>query len=308
MFTVTSDIHDNMSTSERNIMTNVLNEQPDFHIDIGDTFMTGGTSSESAAQTKYVNHRGALYFGKIGPSIPIFLSPGNHEDEEGWNLDDTGTYATGLWNINLRKMYFPTPTDQGAGGFYSGNTDPLPTAIGGDTNREDYYAWTWGDALFVVIDPFQYTMANPYGATAGEKTDDPKTGDQWSWTLGRQQYDWLTATLRGQRRQVQVRLLPQHGRRHPERHRRQHGRATSAAGQRPPATSSGAARTSTAPKGSRLSVPAGTRRSSSSSRRTASAPTSTATITGSSTRGDRRSRLLQMFRTSSTRRSLPAAA
>ena len=92
-------------------------------------------------------------------------------------------------------MYFPTPTDQGAGGFYSGNTDPLPNAIGGDTNRENYYAWTWGDALFVVIDPFQYTMSNPYGATAGEKTDDPKTGDQWSWTLGQQQYDWLTATL-----------------------------------------------------------------------------------------------------------------
>ena len=27
----------------------------------------------------------------------------------------------------------------------------------GDKIREDYYAWTWGDALFVVIDVFQYT-------------------------------------------------------------------------------------------------------------------------------------------------------
>ena len=191
-FTVTSDIHNNLGTNEQNVMTNILNEQPDFTIDLGDTFLTDGAASESAARTRYLNHRGSAYLGKIGPSVPLFLATGNHEDEEGWNLDDTGTYATGLWNINLRKTYFPTPTQNG---FYSGNTDQLPTAIGGDTNREDYYAWTWGDALFVVIDPFQYTMANPYGSTAGELTDDPKTGDQWSWTLGLQQYNWLKSTL-----------------------------------------------------------------------------------------------------------------
>ena len=223
--------------------------------------------------------------GKIGPSIPIFLATGNHEDEEGWNLDDTGNYATGLWNIDVRKTYFPTPTQDG---FYSGNTDPLPTAIGGDTNREDYYAWAWGDALFVVIDEFQYTMASPTAPLAGETSDDPKTGDQWSWTLGQQQYDWLEQTLEDSDARYKfvfshnmVGGIP--------RTSASTRRATSAAEQRPPATSSGAARTSTARRVRDAASAAGTRRSSSCSRRTASAPTSTATITGTSTRAPARS-------------------
>ncbi|MBK7853427.1 MAG: hypothetical protein IPJ66_20470 [Bacteroidetes bacterium] len=33
--------------------------------------------------------------------------------------------------------------------FYSGNTDIEPYGIG---NPEKYYAWTWGDALLVVLD------------------------------------------------------------------------------------------------------------------------------------------------------------
>ena len=70
------------------------------------------------------------------------------------------------------KLYFPTPIQDG---FYSGNTDPLAAideATYGDQFREDYYAWTWGDALFVVIDQFQYTMNLPYTPAAGEGTDD----------------------------------------------------------------------------------------------------------------------------------------
>ncbi len=198
-FTVTSDIHNNLSTNEQNVMTHILSEAPDFEVDLGDTFMTGdaGITSQSAANTRYVNQRGSSYFGKIGPSVPVFLATGNHEDEEGWNLDDTGTNATGLWNIAARKTYFPLPSDERPDGFYSGNVDPLAAALGGDTNREDYYAWRWGDALFVVIDEFQYTMNLPYAPAAGERSDDSSTGDQWSWTLGDDQYEWLTQVLEG---------------------------------------------------------------------------------------------------------------
>ena len=129
----------------------------------------------------------AALFDKIGNSVPIFLSSGNHENEEGWNLDDT--FSIALASIQARKAYYPTPIEDG---FYSANTDTL-SAINettyGDEYREDYYAWTWGDALFVVIDPFQYTMELPYNpGMAGEGTDDSKTGDQWSWTLGAEQF------------------------------------------------------------------------------------------------------------------------
>jgi hypothetical protein len=196
MFTVTSDSHANFNSSEQNAMTNILNEHPDFEVDLGDTFMIDNTSSQTAVNNAYLAFREPLYFDKIGNSVPIFLSSGNHENEEGWNFDDT-PFSIALGSVLARKLYYPTPITDG---FYSGNDDPLAAinaATYGDQYREDYYAWTWGDALFIVIDEFQYTMSNPYGSTAGEGGDDPATGDQWNWTLGQQQYDWLKQTLEG---------------------------------------------------------------------------------------------------------------
>src|SRR5690606_21466239 len=159
------------------------------------TFYIDSSTNQSAINARYLAYREPLIFGKIGPSVPIFLSSGNHEDEEGWNLDDT-PFSSGVGNIQARKAYFPTPIEDGV--FYTGNTDPLERiddTVYGDKLREDYYAWEWGDALFVVIDPFQYTMNLPYNPAAGEGSDDPVDGDQWSWTLGQQQYDWLTDVL-----------------------------------------------------------------------------------------------------------------
>jgi hypothetical protein len=48
---------------------------------------------------------------------------------------------------------------------------------------QNYYAWTWGDALFVVMDVYRYdndTSAKP---------------QKWDWTLGYDQYTWLKNTL-----------------------------------------------------------------------------------------------------------------
>ena len=47
----------------------------------------------------------------------------------------------------------------------------------------------------MVIDVYQYTMDLPYFPAAGEGSDDSVTGDQWSWTLGQTQYNWLQQTL-----------------------------------------------------------------------------------------------------------------
>ena len=197
-FSVTSDTHAYFTTTTQNTMTNILNEHPDFEIDLGDTFMVDGKTSQAAVNTAYLAFRKPLYFDKIGSSVPIFLASGNHENEEGWNLDDS-PFSIGVGSIQARKAYYPTPIDEGPGGFYSGNTDTLAAideAAYGDEYREDYYAWTWGDALFVVIDEFQYTMNLPFApGAAGEGTDDAQTGDQWSWSLGAQQFQWLKQTL-----------------------------------------------------------------------------------------------------------------
>ena len=50
--------------------------------------------------------------------------------------------------------------------------------------HEYYYAFEWGDALFVVLDPYWYTTTTP-----------GKSGNNWDWTLDGQQYNWFKQTL-----------------------------------------------------------------------------------------------------------------
>jgi hypothetical protein len=58
----------------------------------------------------------------------------------------------------------------------------------------DYYAFSWGDALFVVIDPYWHssqTVDNQFGAGRDQKAK----RDLWNNTLGDVQYEWLKQTL-----------------------------------------------------------------------------------------------------------------
>ena len=194
VFTILSDSHAMYNTQYQNAISLIIDDEPDFHIDLGDTFMTDYQTSQSQVDEAYLAQRDLDYIGGVGQSSPIFLASGNHENEEGWNLDDS--FSIALASIQARKAFYPTPIEDGV--FYTGNEDTLPEiddVTYGDDLREDYYAWEWGDALFVVIDPFQYTMTNPYGATAGEGSDDPASGDRWNWSLGDIQFEWLENVL-----------------------------------------------------------------------------------------------------------------
>ena len=135
-------------------------------LDLGDEFLLNDSTTQTRADEVYDRTR-VDSSGAFGHSSPLFVMGGNHEDEEGWNLDDMPA-SKAINSIKARKEFIPTPVDQGPNGFYTGNTDPL-TRIGADPHdsqrdnlREDYYSFQWGDALFVVLDPFQYTMNMPY--------------------------------------------------------------------------------------------------------------------------------------------------
>jgi hypothetical protein len=82
------------------------------------------------------------------------------------------------WGVAARRAWFPTPVP---GAFYRGAT--IAEAVGGI--RDGYYAFTWGDALLVVLDPYWYTRPKP----------GPAAGAVWGWTLGEAQYRWLAQTL-----------------------------------------------------------------------------------------------------------------
>jgi Calcineurin-like phosphoesterase len=159
----------------RQELANVLAGRPDFLVDLGDTFL-GDKFATSYAQlaAQYANVRN--YFGIVGPSVPLFLVNGNHEGEAGWLLDGTANNLS-VWAANARKLYYPVPTP---GGFYTGSTASEPF-VG---VRSSYYAWEWGDALFVVLDPYSYTSVNP-----------KQSGNLWDYTLGEGQYRWLANVL-----------------------------------------------------------------------------------------------------------------
>ena len=80
-----------------------------------------------------------------------------------------------VWSNLTRKRYFPNPVPDS---FYTGNATEHPDA----GLLEDYCAWTWGDALFVVLDPFWFTQKQ-------------RANDNWGRTLGATQYQWLKRTL-----------------------------------------------------------------------------------------------------------------
>ena len=162
-------------------------DQPDFMIDLGDALRVGLT--EGSIVSGYLLHRQAL--GLLGGSIPAFMVIGNVDNEEGWFRNGTPNNQA-VWGTNARKLYLPNPVPNQ---FYTGDTDNWSSeGVSGDGLRESYYAFEWGDALFVVLDPYWHTTTKPHSETGGY---DPGSGsgDGWDWTLGDSQYFWLKNTL-----------------------------------------------------------------------------------------------------------------
>jgi hypothetical protein len=196
-FTITSDSHVDIMLGNAAMwtqtMTNVANDHPDFEIDLGDTFAMDSVTTAAGAEQVYLYQR--EFFDIVGHSASIFLVSGNHEQQEAWHLDDTGNPATSqpVIGLNAQKKYYVNPVPDA---FYSGNPDDSHSYVDGDHLLEDYYAWTWGDALLVVIDPYWYTTTKPYtGNTGGGESSDVGSGDRWDWTLGLEQFNWLKQTL-----------------------------------------------------------------------------------------------------------------
>lgn len=179
-FTIQADPHLDFGIDPKNYeksLRNAIAARTDFHLDLGDTFMTDKYPKYTDAFPHYLAQR--YYFGIVGSHAPVFLVLGNHDGEQpGRGGDD----AMAVWSNLTRKKFFPNPVPND---FYSGNTTPHRTA----GLLQNYYAWEWGDALFIALDPFWYSPRGRGGR------DTPV--DNWGRTLGREQYDWLARTLAG---------------------------------------------------------------------------------------------------------------
>lgn len=177
-FTVQADSH--LDTPEsgllyERVLRAVAADAPDFHIDLGDTFMTdkrGGTYMN--ARPQYFAQR--YYFGLVCHSAPLFLVLGNHDGESSRRFDGTTGSMAG-WSYGMRTSLFPNPVPDS---FYTGNAyvmEPLG-------NLQDYYAWKWGNAQFIVLDPYWFSQDRGW-----------RNADPWMRSLGENQYSWLRDTL-----------------------------------------------------------------------------------------------------------------
>lgn len=173
VFTIQADSHLDENTDPNlylKTLQNMASDAPDFLVDLGDTWMTDKHHPDyTATLNQYQAQR--YYFGTLCTSSSLFLTLGNHDGEA--SPQQKNTAAITAWSTATRKKYYFNPEPNG---FYSGNQHK-ENELG---LTQNYYAWEWGNALFVVLDPFRFTMGNK---------------DPWQRTLGDQQYQWLKTTL-----------------------------------------------------------------------------------------------------------------
>ena len=187
-FTIESDEHlyDKKGIREMYQVTlaNEAADKPDFMLSLGDIFGDDHTPTTTTSADMDALHKDyRQYLGATCHSVPFFVCLGNHEGENDYYLNQNPPFNIGVWGTQWRKFYYPNPYPNN---FYTGNTTSENYGI---NTPENYYSWTWGDALFVVLDVYR-TEISP-GATPA----DPAKPQNWDWTLGRTQYNWMRSVL-----------------------------------------------------------------------------------------------------------------
>lgn len=181
-FTVESDEHLYDKKGVRSIyqvcLDNQASENPDFMFSLGDIFGNDHYQNDiSSQEIDFLHKQYRFYLGSICHSVPLFICLGNHEGENDFYMNQNPPDNLAINGTLARKKYYPNPYPDG---FYSGNNVNESWGIG---YPENYYAWTWGDALFVVLDVYRYQ---------NQSTSKP---GGWDWTIGADQYNWLKSTL-----------------------------------------------------------------------------------------------------------------
>ena len=207
--------------------TNASSQNLDFYFMMGDDFsidklIQDGTVSQQSVDERYLLQRS--YLDPLGSSTPIFTVNGNHEQAAKYLLDGTLNNPA-VYAGAARYKFFPLPEPNE---FYSVDQ----TQVDGVGYLKDYYAFQWGDALFVVIDPYWHSDSavdnsasdsapadSTSSATKGggkkkasestpvvkgkgkkqtQESSDSTSAPRnlWNNTLGNDQYQWLLDTLR----------------------------------------------------------------------------------------------------------------
>jgi hypothetical protein len=159
-------------TNMLSVMREIPASEPDFLINLGDMldyhlFGFNDPPPDSAwARLGYLNYRRML--GDVLGQTAHFPVIGNWDGENGCNTPEEIARST-----TQRVLYAPGPA-------------PTTYPESGSPNQ-DYYAFTWGDALFIVLNVMTYTPTCHLLGWGDGTPDD--------WTLGAAQLAWLERTL-----------------------------------------------------------------------------------------------------------------
>jgi hypothetical protein len=170
--TVIDDGYGFMESTLRAVSADIAASDPDLVLDLGDLLdyhlfgFNDPPPDPSWARLAYLNFRRML--GDTLGRAAHFGVIGNWDGENGCN-----TAAEIERSLSQRLLYLPGPT-------------ATTYAQGGSANQ-DYYAFTWGDALFVVLNVMTYTPSCHLLDYYPGLPDD--------WTLGPAQLAWLDDTL-----------------------------------------------------------------------------------------------------------------
>ena len=156
------------------VIRNVRRDRPDFLIALGDN-VAWPTSrhlpqpDDVGAARAYTMYR--RHIAPLSMSCPHFGLIGNWEGESGKMPGDSMARMA-----EVRRRFTPNPNER---------TYPQ----GGNSN-EDFYAFEWGPALFVILNVQSYTT--PSGEQDRPRDDVTEVED---WTLGSQQFRWMERVL-----------------------------------------------------------------------------------------------------------------
>jgi hypothetical protein len=158
------------------VVANVVRDRPDFMLALGDNvawYSSRELPQEDAQGAVFSYDMYRRHLGPLSPSCPHFGLIGNWEGESGKFPDDSVQRMAAV-----RRRFTPNP---------DARTYPQ-----GGSPDEDYYAFDWGPALFVVLNV--QTYSEPSGELDTSLDDVSRVED---WTLGGSQRSWLEGVLEG---------------------------------------------------------------------------------------------------------------
>jgi predicted phosphodiesterase len=158
------------------VVENAAPLKPEFVLDLGDNVAWAGSREFSQKDTSGATNAYARYRRQIAPlskDAPFFAVIGNWNGESGKFTQESIDMVAAV-----RRALMPNPNHL--------------TYPQGGSEREDYYAFSWGDALYVMLNIQTYSKPSQPARLPNLMADVNKIEE---WTLGEKQMTWLETTL-----------------------------------------------------------------------------------------------------------------